>query len=114
MLRHLNLALGDLQVDSMDGVCRHLAQVRPEFDLVLKPHLAGELRSSEPRLAVKIEVVLDIGIMVGVRKKHQLCTRRRLEVASTSLPNQSLEPMARSVTPRAAHVSRQLSPWLTI
>src|SRR3569833_1765609 len=29
-------------------------------------------------------------------------------------PNQSLEPMARYVTPRAGHESRRLSPWLTI
>ena len=29
-------------------------------------------------------------------------------------PNQSLEPMARCVTPRARHESRRLSPWLTI
>jgi len=29
-------------------------------------------------------------------------------------PNQSLEPMARCVTPRAKHESRRLSPWLTI
>ena len=29
-------------------------------------------------------------------------------------PNQSLEPMARYVTPRARHESRRLSPWLTI
>jgi hypothetical protein len=35
-------------------------------------------------------------------------------LAEGTKPNQALEPMARSVTPRAAHVSRQLSPWLTI
>ena len=29
-------------------------------------------------------------------------------------PNQSLEPMARCVTPRAGHEARHLSPWLTI
>jgi len=34
--------------------------------------------------------------------------------AISDQPNQSLEPMARSVTPRAAHEPRQLSPWLTI
>jgi hypothetical protein len=36
------------------------------------------------------------------------------EIKNKFEPNQSLEPMARSVTPRAAHESRQLSPWLTI
>jgi len=35
------------------------------------------------------------------------------EITGTE-PNQSLEPMARSVTPRARHESRPLSPWLTI
>jgi hypothetical protein len=29
-------------------------------------------------------------------------------------PNQSLEPMARCVTPRAGHEARHLSPWLTM
>ena len=38
----------------------------------------------------------------------------RLAKYSTQTPNQSLEPMARSVTPRAEHESRRISPWLII
>ena len=38
----------------------------------------------------------------------------RLAAATSVTPNQSLEPMARSSTPRAGHESRRLSPWLTI
>jgi hypothetical protein len=35
-------------------------------------------------------------------------------LAEGTKPNQSLEPMARYVTPRAGHEARRLSPWLTI
>jgi len=39
--------------------------------------------------------------MAALRKSSQFGNQRRSRVAGASLPNQSLEPMARSVTPRA-------------
>jgi hypothetical protein len=52
--------------------------------------------------------------MVGMEGSHSRCLLFRRRAMSSLGPNQSLEPMARSVTSRAAHEPRQPSPWLTI
>jgi len=69
--------------------------------VVLAVGLAEEAEEFELRLAEKTKLVLPWRTKMGVRIKHRLGRKRRLEVASTSMPNQPLEPMARSVTYRA-------------
>jgi len=71
-------------------------------------HLKRKLKQRAPQVARELSMVKNV-------RAHPLFRIIAGDVRDwEKKPNQSLEPMARSVTPRAAHEPRQLPPWLTI
>jgi len=101
-------SVGWHRIDPRGGEVGAAAKFAPPVEsLVYCPSAVGEMDIPE---------VFDepLPVVVIALKRYSSMKEVLMHLPDYVLPNQSLEPMARSSTPRAGHESRRLSPWLTI